>query len=278
MTVSNKVTVYGGNTLRLNGCELAGIEAGTSLSIEIRNMEEPEIGAVEGLSCQIVKKGEGSWSVELDAKNGFDLLFEINSASQLTARLSVPEGRKKDENNASVFYTLYFYSSSSDDTYFFTNIVDFSLANAYILSYSPGAYTHVAVYLSSDGTDFGSLTPLAFWELDHPIVSQSGVEKFPHADVAVTASPVTGNPWREGMYEYSFTGLDFDRYSYMLYNPDKRSGLTVTSSPASSGNKTVAKNWIGPGMELRAKYARLEDGTYYVITTKAITVEVVEIP
>ena len=215
--------------------------------------------------------GGGSGVTVTGEKNGFDIKFAVNGRHQLTATLVTPADRAQDTEGW-IKYTYYFVNA--DGNYFSTSNVVAS-GYPYILSFTTGRYTAVLLFLSKEGTDFTNLTPVASWTLDKPIVASNGVAEFPHSPVTVTASPDTA-AGREGFYNYAFTGLDFDNYSYTLLNPAKKSALIVNATPAASGNATVGKDWIGEGMQLRATSAKLENGTYYVTTTKAITVNVTE--
>ena len=159
-----------------------------------------------------------------DKKNGYDIAWTVGSGA-LNARLTAP-----GVEDLSVKFTIYLYNAATGERSSYSNRRGdggFDLS----LDATTGEYDRVRVYRTISGNDYSKETPLADWALEKKVIASANKIKFPHNAGTITVI-VQKNEGSGAPYKYTFTGLDFTKYSYILTNPSANSSLTLTAENA----------------------------------------------
>ena len=198
-----------------------------------------------------------------DTKNGYDIAWTVEGGA-LKACLTAP-----GVSDPSVKFTIYLYNTATGKHSFYSNCRgDGEVAHP--LSVATGEYDRVRVYSSISGNDYSEETPLADWALEKKVITSANKIEFPH-DVSKINVTVQKNENSGTQYKYTFEGLDFTKYSYILTNPSVKSSLTLTTASANG-----AGTWIGAGMTLVARTVEVTEASYTILTSESCSIDIVQ--
>ena len=198
-----------------------------------------------------------------DKKNGYDIAWTVGSGA-LNARLTAP-----GVEDLSVKFTIYLYNAETGEHSSYSNRRGdgkFDLP----LSVAAGEYDRVRVYRPISGDDYSEATPLADWALEKKVIASENKIKFPHNAGTIIVT-VQENEGSGAPYKYTFTGLDFTKYSYILTNPSANSSLTLTAKIAYG-----AETWIGTGMKLAARTVEETAKAYTIFTSESYSIDIAQ--
>ena len=198
-----------------------------------------------------------------DTKNGYDITWTVGSGA-LNARLTAP-----GVEDLSVKFTIYLYNAETGEHSSYGNCRGdgkFDLP----LDVTTGEYDRVRVYRTISGNDYSEATSLADWALEKKVIASENKIKFPHNAGTITVT-VQENEGSGAPYKYTFTGLDFTKYSYILTNPSANSSLTLTAKIAYG-----AETWIGTGMTLAARTVEETPKAYTIFTSESYSIDIAQ--
>lgn len=204
---------------------------------------------------------EVSSDTTADQKNGYDIKWTVEGGA-LKARLTAP-----GVSDLSVKFTIYLYNEATGEYSSYGNCRGDG-GFAHPLSVATGEYDRVRVYRTISGDDYSKETPLADWALEKKVIAAASKIEFPHNAGTITVT-VQENKGNGAPYKYTFTGLDFTKYSYILTNPSVKSSLTLTTASANG-----AETWIGTGMTLAARTVEETEEAYTILTSKSCSIDI----
>lgn len=204
---------------------------------------------------------EVSSDTTADQKNGYDIKWTVEGGS-LKARLTAP-----GVSDLSVKFTIYLYNEATGEYSSYGNCRgDGKFAHP--LTVAAGEYDRVRVYRTISSNDYSKETPLADWALEKKVIAPASKIEFPH-DVNEIKVTVQKNESSGTQYKYTFEGLDFTKYSYILTNPSVNSSLVLISASANG-----AETWIGHGMTLAARTVEETEEAYTILTSTSCSVDI----